>query len=163
MLINTQSCGSGYIIPYTADLVPTYHSWFQTFPELLSLTATDPLTLEEEEANQVSWETDVSKLTGLICDADRKPVGDVNVFFDVENSTGEINVMIADPSARRKGLAREAIRVAMAESKLVFPGVSHFLAKIDEDNVASQALFESLGFLEVKRVAVFREIHYQLD
>ena len=161
MLIPEQACGSGYIIPYTADLVPAYHQWFKTWPELLELTASEPLTLEEEIANQVSWETDTSKLTGIICDSDRRPVGDVNVFFDLETGTGELNVMIADPGARRKGLASGAVRVAMAEARRIF-SISNFQAKIDENNTSSQELFTRLGFREVRRVAVFKEVHFEL-
>ena len=161
MLIPAQPCGSGFIVPYTADLVPVYHSWFQSWPELLDLTASESLSLEEEQANQVSWETDQGKLTGIICDCDKRPVGDVNVFFDLEMGTGELNVMIADPSARRKGLARAAVLAAMAEARRVFT-IRKFQAKIDENNISSQDLFRSLGFKEVGRVAVFHEVHFEL-
>jgi len=163
MLIPAQPCGHGFIIPYTADLVPIYHSWFQSFPELLALTATDPLSLSEETDNQRSWESGTEKLTGIICDQDSKPVGDVNVFWDAEELTGELNVMIADPAARRQGLARAAVEVAMGVSRDKFPGLKKFLAKIDLGNEKSINLFLSLGFKEIRRVAVFNEVHLEKD
>ena len=44
-------------VPYQADHVPLYNAWMQT-PELLELTASEPLSLEEEYENQVSWRED---------------------------------------------------------------------------------------------------------
>jgi hypothetical protein len=44
-------------VPYHADHVPLYNAWMQT-PELLELTASEPLSLEEEYENQVSWRED---------------------------------------------------------------------------------------------------------
>ena len=44
------------------------------------------------------------------------------------------------------------------ETPCLEQGVQCFRAKIGFDNGASQSLFERLGFLEVCRVAVFREV-----
>ncbi|KAK0665584.1 putative acetyltransferase [Cercophora samala] len=89
------------LVPYEAHHVPTYHQWMQD-PEIQSATASEPLTLEEEYENQLSWRTSTDKLTFIICsplpsspsptadiaavvpdDADTpgKMLGDVNLFL----------------------------------------------------------------------------------
>jgi RimJ/RimL family protein N-acetyltransferase len=45
------------LVPYLAEHVPLYNAWMQS-PELLELTASEPLTLEEEYENQISWRED---------------------------------------------------------------------------------------------------------
>jgi RimJ/RimL family protein N-acetyltransferase len=91
-------------------------------------------------------------------------VGDVNVFYSVNEdntvdySRGEIEVMIAEESVRRRGVAKEAVELMMryAHDNL---GTSEFEAKILEHNEGSIKLFtEKLGFEFVKRNLVFKEI-----
>ncbi|XP_011830785.1 PREDICTED: N-acetyltransferase 9 isoform X12 [Mandrillus leucophaeus] len=90
--------------------------------ELQRLTASEPLTLEQEYAMQRSWREDADKCTFIVLDAEKwqaQPgateescmVGDVNLFLtDLEDPTlGEIEVMIAEPSSRGKGLGTEAV------------------------------------------------------
>jgi len=50
------------LVPYSAHHVPRYSQWMSS-PELLALTASEELTLEEELANQQSWRDDPTKLT----------------------------------------------------------------------------------------------------
>ncbi|KAK4679637.1 hypothetical protein QC764_205890 [Podospora pseudoanserina] len=85
------------LVPYEAHHVPTYHQWMQD-PEIQLATASEPLSLEEEYSNQLSWRTSTDKLTFIICsplapslsppntvpnDADTPPkmLGDVNLFL----------------------------------------------------------------------------------
>jgi RimJ/RimL family protein N-acetyltransferase len=74
-------------------------------------------------------------------------VGDVNLFFyeDDDPTSAEVSVMVAVADARRRGLAREAV-CAMMQHGYHRLGARTFVAKIDEDNGASLALFEGLGF-----------------
>ncbi|XP_077824769.1 alpha/beta-tubulin-N-acetyltransferase 9 isoform X15 [Macaca mulatta] len=98
-----------------------YHEWMKS-EELQRLTASEPLTLEQEYAMQRSWREDADKCTFIVLDAEKwqaQPgateescmVGDVNLFLtDLEDPTlGEIEVMIAEPSCRGKGLGTEAV------------------------------------------------------
>jgi RimJ/RimL family protein N-acetyltransferase len=70
--------------------------------------------------------------------------GDVNMFFHDFDDEGvaEINTMIADPSSRRKGLAKEALCLMM---KYVMENLkaTKFVAKISDSNEASLNLFRS--------------------
>lgn len=66
-------------IPYTKEVVETYHKWMQD-PEILYLTGSEPLTLEEEYENQLSWLNDPLKHTFIIKEGDVL-IGDINLFF----------------------------------------------------------------------------------
>ncbi|KAG8509610.1 N-acetyltransferase 9, partial [Galemys pyrenaicus] len=46
------------LVPYTSEHVPRYHEWMKS-EELQRLTASEPLTLEQEYAMQRSWREDV--------------------------------------------------------------------------------------------------------
>ncbi|XP_070251583.1 alpha/beta-tubulin-N-acetyltransferase 9 isoform X2 [Myotis yumanensis] len=48
------------LVPYTAEHVPRYHEWMKS-EELQRLTASEPLTLEQEYAMQRSWREDADK------------------------------------------------------------------------------------------------------
>jgi RimJ/RimL family protein N-acetyltransferase len=168
------------LVPYTRELVETYHQWFVDHPELLSATGSELLSLDEEYANQESWRTDESKLTFLIRDTSESssPVcGDVNCFFsdyfyedfhdsdgegewNPEGLLGEINLMVARKKSRRKGIAEDALVRFMQYIQTEIPTVKLFVAKIQDTNIASIALFEKLGFHEFKRVECFNEVHY---
>ena len=169
------------LVPYTRDLVETYHSWFVNDEELLELTGSELLSVEEEYINQESWRSDESKLTFLIRDKllQLNPLcGDINAFFSdyfeddwteatVCESTpkasglvAEINLMIADQQSRRKGIAREAITIFSNYITENVRNIRMFVAKIQMHNAGSIKLFESLGYSELKRVECFNEIHF---
>ena len=79
------------LVPYKPEHVPTYHSWMQD-ETLLALTASEPLTLEQEVLNQQEWHRDPHKLTFIVTKPNQMPTqypndlthnmcGDVNAFF----------------------------------------------------------------------------------
>lgn len=162
------------LVPYTSQHVPTYHAWMQS-PELRELTASEPLTLEEELEMQRKWREDGDKLTFIICAAKeggaggRRMVGDVNCFLfedeDDEGVVGELELMIAEPGYRRKGIGRKALRVFMgyihrhweeiaaefasSSSSVTQRRLSYLRVKINQENTGSIRLFEGLGFEKV--------------
>ncbi|CAN0067157.1 unnamed protein product, partial [Laminaria digitata] len=84
--------------------------------------------------------------------------GDVNLFFNDYDDPGmcEVEVMVAEPRWRRKGLAREAVLMLMRYA-LDNLGATTFYCKIGDANLASRALFEKLGFSEHAYVEAFKE------
>ena len=54
------------LVPYRRAHVLRYNQWMQD-PELLELTCSEPLTLEQELQNQSSWHADPLKLTFILC------------------------------------------------------------------------------------------------
>jgi RimJ/RimL family protein N-acetyltransferase len=159
-------CGSLRLDPYTPEHVPVYHRWMSS-PTLLAATGSEPLTAAEEADSCAAWRADPDKLTFILVSCGgAEPAhmaGDVNVVFGVggeEDGVAEVDVMVADVRLRRRGVGTAAVRAAMAYAACVLQrGVVGFVAKIKTGNAASLALFEKLGFVEVRRVAAFGEIH----
>ncbi|KAH8908455.1 hypothetical protein BR93DRAFT_893705 [Coniochaeta sp. PMI_546] len=123
------------LVPYEHRHVLKYHGWMQD-PAIQEATASEPLTLEEEYANQESWRTSHDKLTFIVCqpltdtaheskhvdggkvDSPDRMVGDVNFFIyqsddDGDESgnryEGEVDIMIADEANRSQGFGRAAV------------------------------------------------------
>ncbi|XP_062072468.1 alpha/beta-tubulin-N-acetyltransferase 9 isoform X2 [Lepus europaeus] len=161
------------LVPYTPEHVPRYHEWMQS-EELQRLTASEPLSLEQEYAMQRSWREDADKCTFIVLDAERwqaQPgapeescmAGDVNLFLtDPGDPTlGEIEVMIAEPSCRGKGLGTEAV-LAMLSYGVTKLGLTKFEAKIGQGNEPSLQLFRKLHFEQVAVSSVFQEVTLRL-
>lgn len=71
-------------------------------------------------------------------------------------------VMVAEAASRRRGLAREALTLLMAYAISAL-NITRFVAKIGEANLASVALFRGLGYVEVGRSEVFKEVTLEMD
>ncbi|XP_032473918.1 N-acetyltransferase 9 isoform X2 [Phocoena sinus] len=160
------------LVPYTPEHVPRYHEWMKS-EELRRLTASEPLTLEQEYVMQCSWQEDADKCTFIVLDAEKWQaqlgtseescmVGDVNLFLtDLGDPTlGEIEVMIAEPSCRGQGLGTEAVLVMM--SYVTKLGLTKFEAKIGQGNEPSMQLFRKLHFEQVAVSSVFQEVTLRL-
>ncbi|KAG6336359.1 hypothetical protein ID866_2716 [Astraeus odoratus] len=117
------------LVPYGEEHVEKYHQWMSD-PILRELTASEPLTLEEEYEMQKKWREDPDKLTFIILalqsegDISSYPmVGDVNLFLKghpaSDDFEAEVEIMIADSSSnlesayRRRGFALEAMRLML--------------------------------------------------
>ena len=155
------------LVPYRRHHVDKYHEWM-CLPELLEATASDPLSLQEEYDMQQTWRDDEAQCTFIILAGGReyqgneseeqRMVGDVNLFLhDRDDPTNaEIEIMIAEPKYRRKGLAKEALRIMMGYG-LKNLGITRFFAKIGTTNTASLGLFKGLDYTEVNYVEAFQE------
>ncbi|XP_072315903.1 alpha/beta-tubulin-N-acetyltransferase 9 [Eucyclogobius newberryi] len=160
------------LVPYRRAHVPRYHLWMQN-EELQSLTASEPLTLEQEYDMQRSWNQDADKLTFIVLDRaqwnagvqeEQCMMGDVNLFLTdpSDRSLAELEVMIAEPRFRGKGFGTEVSMMMMSFgiSKL---GIKKFQVKIGLENAASRALFQKLHFLQVSSCDVFKETTLELN
>jgi RimJ/RimL family protein N-acetyltransferase len=89
--------------------------------------------------------------------------GDTNLFLNDPDDAhhAEIEVMVAEAGSRRRGLAEEALQLLMAYAASAL-GIRLFTAKVGMGNAPSLALFAKLGYAEVRRVEVFKEVHLQL-
>ena len=155
------------LVPYRKHHVEKYHEWMSSL-ELQEATASEPLSLQEEYVMQQTWKDDETKCTFIILVGGRgyqgseteeqRMVGDVNLFLhDRDDPTNaEIEIMVAEPNYRRKGLAKEALNLMMGYG-LWNLGVTRFFAKIGTNNSASLGLFRSLGYAEVNYVEAFQE------
>eukprot|EP00924_Labyrinthula_sp_SR-Ha-C_P001126 augustus_masked-scaffold_7-processed-gene-14.52-mRNA-1 protein AED:0.35 eAED:0.35 QI:0/-1/0/1/-1/1/1/0/172 len=153
------------LVPYERHHVEQYHNWMKN-PNILELTASEPLSLQEEYDMRDSWENDREKLTFIVLEVNkRKMVGDVNMFFhdylienDIEYGVGEVEVMIAEKTARRKGIAIEAVTLILKYAKETL-GTRKVVAKVGAGNVPSLNLFrDRLDFDTDGKPNVFNEV-----
>ncbi|XP_074519871.1 alpha/beta-tubulin-N-acetyltransferase 9 isoform X1 [Halichoeres trimaculatus] len=156
------------LVPYTEEHVPRYHEWMKS-PELQQLTASEPLTLEQEYDMAKSWREDDDKCTFIILDKQRWGdssveeeqcmVGDVNIFLTdpTDLSLAELEVMIAEPTYRGKGIGKEVTSMMMCYGVTKL-GVKKFEVKIGLDNKISISMFKKLHFQEVSVCNVFKEV-----
>eukprot|EP01135_Chromosphaera_perkinsii_P009558 Nk52_evm8s1810 gene=Nk52_evmTU8s1810 len=116
-------------IPYCKKHVEKYHEWMKS-PFLQEMTASEPLSLDEEYEMQRSWREDEDKCTFILLDLDvytqtkdeiGSMVGDVNLFFNDHDNRNhaELEVMIAEESARGKGYGQEAVSAMMSYGKIL--------------------------------------------
>ncbi|WVQ64578.1 uncharacterized protein L199_002745 [Kwoniella botswanensis] len=164
------------LVPYRAEHVPTYHEWMKS-PELLELTASEPLSYDEELEMQRKWHLDDDKLTFILLAQPEtststsnilepseikkcKMVGDVNLFLpDGITGQGECEIMIASKEDRRKGYAIEALSLFLSYLTITLPfDPSLLIARIGSSNKPSIRLFQKLGFGIIKHVKVFDEV-----
>lgn len=166
------------LVPYRKHHVARYHEWMCS-PELLEATASEALSLEEEYEMQQSWRDDEKKVTFILLRGGQNGVeggdavannegirmlGDVNLFLNDYNDpcNAEIEIMVAESGQRRRGYAREALKLMMAFGMETL-SLHRFYAKIGESNSASINLFKSLGFAQVNYVEAFKEYEFAFD
>ncbi|XP_065190516.1 N-acetyltransferase 9-like protein [Sycon ciliatum] len=160
------------LVPYESKHVCKYHEWMMS-SELQELTASEPLSLEQEYEMQRSWRNDDDKCTFIVLDQQlcSQPAltetdcmaGDVNLFFNDEDdrSVAEVEVMIAERSCRGRGCGKESVLLMMAYA-VQHLSVRKFVSKIGMANTPSINMFKKMGFEEVSRSVVFQEITFEL-
>ncbi|XP_008312531.1 alpha/beta-tubulin-N-acetyltransferase 9 [Cynoglossus semilaevis] len=175
MKINENTLLEGHrvvLVPYNAQHVPRYHEWMKSV-ELQQLTASEPLTLDQEYDMQRSWREDSDKCTFIILDKqqwadpsveeEQCMLGDVNIFLTdpTDPTLAELEVMIAEPSYRGRGFGKEVTRMMMfyGVAKL---GIKTFQAKIGLSNEVSILMFKKLNFKEVSVCKVFKEVTLEM-
>ncbi|XP_055810738.1 uncharacterized protein LOC129880641 [Solanum dulcamara] len=163
------------LVPYMREHVPKYHEWMQD-PLLLQATGSEPLTLDQEYEMQLSWTQDPLKQTFIVLDRElvvgnfihgephvEAIVGDVNIYMnDLDDlQMAEVEIMIAEPKSRGKGLGKESVLMMMTFAVDNFK-IHTFRVKIGESNQASLSLFQKLGFKETSYSKIFNEVTLEL-
>ncbi|KAJ3299117.1 N-acetyltransferase 9 [Borealophlyctis nickersoniae] len=136
------------------------------------MTASEPLTLDEEYDMQKSWHDDEKKCTFIILaptfEKNRVGVsakwggmiGDVNLFFNDHDDphSAEIEIMVAESSCRRQGYGLQAL-ILMIRYAITDLNTTRLTAKISIQNTSSIVLFmDKLGFSEISRSEIFGEV-----
>jgi RimJ/RimL family protein N-acetyltransferase len=164
------------LVPYREHHVIKYHRWMSD-PELLTLTASEPLSLDEEYEMQKTWQNDENKLTFIVLNKlawknDEKNnnlneiecmIGDVNAFLSSENDDNiinsiEIDVMISEKDFRSSGFGSEAVYLMMFYCLKNFNSLKEFIVKINDDNETSIKMFEKFGFMKYDYLKAFKQI-----
>lgn len=182
---NTRIVGKKVIlVPYRKHHVTKYHEWM-SIEEIQKLTASEPLTLEEEFEMQTKWQNDSDKLTFIVLRKDlyeasdsidsksreiESMIGDVNCFvgvdFDEDNKyLGELEIMIVDRKNRGFGFGSESIRLMIdyCFNYLDNPKISEFVVKITEENEPSIKMFKKIGFQFSKKITAFNQIELKIE
>ncbi len=80
-----------------------------------------------------------------------RPVGAIDLFdFDPHHHRAGMGILVADPSDRRQGYAREALETLL-EYCFNILNLHQLYCNIEDGNEASLALFKDLGFVEAGR------------
>ncbi|PSN29333.1 N-acetyltransferase 9-like protein [Blattella germanica] len=148
-----------------------YHEWMKS-PELQLLTASEPLSIEEEYEMQKSWLNDEDKCTFIILervtfenthDEIEAMIGDTNLFFhnsEDGKKLAEAEIMIAENNARGKRRGWEAM-LLMLRYGFEELAVEKFQAKINISNEKSISMFKKIGFVKVSENLIFEEITFE--
>lgn len=143
------------LVPYKRMFVDKYNQWMQD-PFLQEMTASEPLTKEEEYEMQQTWRDDAKKCTFIVLSNDREEcgtvlpddllsvmAGDVNMFLNDRDdpSVAELEVMIAEEKYRRRGYGQEAVELMMHYGVTVL-GITRFYVKINQANTPSLDMFK---------------------
>lgn len=140
---------------------------------------------------QQNWHNDPDKLMFIILARpqqqvqhnrellDGQMIGDVNLYLtkaedgqeqeqDAPYTRAEVEVMIPNPSFRRQGTASLALRLLylytlkhLSATTTYDLSATSFFCKIGEANRRSVRLFEKLGFEEVAKSEVWKEVEMQ--
>ncbi|PPD93496.1 hypothetical protein GOBAR_DD09562 [Gossypium barbadense] len=97
----------------------------------------------------------------LMVNDDPAMVGDVNIYMnDLDDpQLAEVEIMIAEPKSRGKGLGKESVLMMMAYAVQNFR-IHVFRAKIGASNGSSLSLFRKLGFKETSYSEIFKEVRF---
>ena len=95
------------------------------------------------------------------------PVVDDDALPPLDRATAslqaELEVMVAEPASRRRGIARESLLMLMRWVGDSVPGVSEFVVKVTNENEASLQLFKGLGFRVRRVLDVFEQTELRLS
>ncbi|KAF4653229.1 N-acetyltransferase 9 [Perkinsus chesapeaki] len=84
------------LVPYTRQMVDTYHSWMVNSQDLREETESELLTPEEEYDMQKSWEDDSDKLIFIVLDKSREADAQLGEVAAGGAMCGDVDCFISD-------------------------------------------------------------------
>ncbi|CAF2718946.1 unnamed protein product [Rotaria sp. Silwood2] len=156
------------LVPYKKHHVKKYHTWMEN-EEILELTASSPLSIDEEYEMQQTWLDDKDKCTFIVLskeifdrthDEIESMIGDVNLSINNPNDIhcGEVGIMIAEVTARHKGYGIETLNIFIRYA-IETLNITRFIVSIGLKNLPSINLFtKKFHFLTIQTTDVFQEI-----
>jgi ribosomal-protein-alanine N-acetyltransferase len=139
---------------------PAVHRWFNDSRVTADLVGRRDSFTHEDARGWVerAMDTTRDRKWAIVLDGGESPVGFV-ALFGLERDTGpELAVLVGDPEAWGKGVAREAERQACVQAFEAY-GVHRIHAEIPATNEAAQKVVTHLGFQRegVMRKAIRRD------
>lgn len=169
---NTQIVGDKVIlVPYKKCHVERYHRWMES-PQLQELTASEPLSLEEEYQMQQSWFVDDDKCTFIVLDRRlfdqtesevQSMIGDTNLYINHDETViAEGEIMIAEPDFLGQRRGWEAM-LLMFRYGIESLSITKYQVKIGMANVPSLGMFKKMNFKVASESEVFQEVTLEAE
>eukprot|EP00540_Astrosyne_radiata_P008458 CAMPEP_0116838890 /NCGR_PEP_ID=MMETSP0418-20121206/9465_1 /TAXON_ID=1158023 /ORGANISM="Astrosyne radiata, Strain 13vi08-1A" /LENGTH=246 /DNA_ID=CAMNT_0004468945 /DNA_START=16 /DNA_END=756 /DNA_ORIENTATION=- len=166
MRLNYETCITGrkcVLVPYRPEHVGRYHEWMQD-SNLLELTGSEPLTMEQELEMQISWRDDEDKCTFIVLARDactleedatfvvrnlEAMVGDVNLFLSNEEEDGDDDDALSKDNTISCNYRQAEIDIMIAEKEYRKKGLGR----------EATCLMMLFGAIELGLRRVFCKIH----
>jgi len=84
----------------------------------------------------------------LIGETNGQMVGMVRINIFEDSTLGEVSINL-NPEFRGKGISRRLLGESLVNGKKVFDQILEYRAEIHVNNIASQKIFKTLGFVKV--------------
>src|SRR5204863_8910278 len=132
---------------FRPDDAPAVHRWFNDPRVTADLVGSRESFTDEDADGWVERATDTSRdrKWAIVLDGGAEPVGFVALFGLARETGPELAVLVGEPAAWGKGVAREAERQACIQA-FDAHGVHRIHAEIPATNRAAQKVVTHLGF-----------------
>lgn len=135
-------CQKVTLVPYKPVHIEKYHKWMQNNPELLELTASEPLSMEEEISMQESWHQDENKCTFIVLASCSLNMIDHHHHHDNNNDNNR------QTKVKKKGFMREDWRSfisCLSDNNDNNNNTNNLLPKLDNKNFIGDNLRAMVG------------------
>ncbi|XP_011490773.1 N-acetyltransferase 9 isoform X1 [Oryzias latipes] len=173
------------LVPYNAEHVPRYHEWMKS-PELQQLTASEPLTLEQEYDMQRSWREDDDSTESSVFAPKTTPDNQTETTFHNTVDFPECTFIIldtqkwADPSVNEETCMVGDVNIFLTDS--TDPSLAELEIMIAEESYRGKGIGKEVTLmmmcygvnkLGIKRfqakigldnhtsIAMFKKLHFQ--
>lgn len=145
-------------IEFNEKMLRKTYEWLQD-EELCHLIDTTPVSLEKQKA----WFESLKNrkdyyIKGIVCDS--IPIGAVGIKH-ISSNTGEYWGYIGNKEFWGKGIGKEMVSRMLLDAKEIYK-LSTLKLRVREDNMRAFRLYQSMGFVELKKSKDFIEMEFIL-